>query len=252
MLNLELTPLTRLTEAFDAELNLMADREREAALEAKYLARLQEAIVRRDNTLKGILGIDALLAIATAGKTVSIPGLGISMADIPALVEVLIGLASIALYICSQSFMNSLCYAQLHHVFSNRTAKRYGIDPDFLELADITSEPTLKMLSAKLNIWGPDWHIPTRRFVGAARLYEIGNSLFFLMLPILHCMLVSQAVIRVIATSDIGAVHLVFFGWVIVAHLMALFVWIVPMLGFRFTIQTPTTDGDERLPKKLD
>lgn len=160
------------------------------------------------------------------------------MADIPALMEVLIGMVSIAAYICSQSFTNWLCYSQIHFGFSNRIARRYGIDPDLLELAEIASEPTLKMMSAKLNIWGVDWHTPTKRFQIVAKVYQMGNSVFFIMLPILHCLLMTQAIIRVITFSSIGVIHIVFFAWVIVAHMMAIFVWMVPMVGFTFTIES--------------
>jgi hypothetical protein len=249
MLKLKLTPLTRLTMAFDAELNLMAAPQKEEVLASKYLERVHDATVRRDSTLKGIFILDALLAIATSGKNVSIPGVGISMADVPALMEVLIGMVSIAAYICSQSFMNCLCYSQIHQVFSNRIAKRYEVDPDMLELAAITSEPTLKMLRAKLNIWGPDWHTPTKPFRLVAKLYDIGNNLFFLMLPLLHCLLMFHAVMRVVSTSDIGVTHVVFFAWVTVAHMLALLVWVVPMLGFTFTIESTSTDITNRVPE---
>lgn len=235
MPHLKLTPLTRLTLAIERELSIMADPHREAALAEQYLARVQEATARRDSALKGLLVLDALLAIAASGRNVDIPGIGISMADIPALMEVLLGLVSFAVYIGSHSFMNWLCYSQIHHVFSNRIAKQHGVDPDLIDMAENLSEPTLKMLRTKMNIWGADWHVPGRQFATATRLYEYSNAMFFLMLPVLHLMLLAHAITRSLSTSETGITSVFFLSWVFLAHLLAVFVWVVPMAAFTFS-----------------
>jgi hypothetical protein len=244
MLKRKLNPLTRLTMAFDSELTLMDDPLKEAALADKYLARVQETSARRDNTLKGLVVLNAFLAIASSGKSVNIPGVGISMSDIPALMEVLIGLVSVAFYLSAHSFMTWLCYSQIHHVFAQRIARKKGIDPDLFSFADTSSEPALKMLRPDLNIWGADWYTAGKGFKVTAKFYEICNTLFFLMLPVLHCMLLAHAVMRVISASEVGTTHIVFFGWVALAHLLAVFVWVVPNVVFTFILgETPMKEA---------
>jgi hypothetical protein len=220
--------------AFDAELTLLADPVKEAELANKYLARTQETSARRDSTLKGLLVLNAFLAIASSGKSVNIPGVGISMSDIPALMEVLIGLVSAAFYLSAHSFTTWLCYSQIHYVFTERIARKKELDPDLYSFAETSSEPTLKMLSPELNIWGPDWYTAGKGFKVTAKLYEICNNLFFLMLPVLHCMLLVHAIVRVISAAEVGITHIVFFAWVALTHLLAFFVWIAPNVVFTF------------------
>ncbi len=234
MAELKLTPLTRLAFAIENELSLLQDPAKESVLAEKYLARTLEAASRRDSVIKGLLFLDALLAMAVSGKNVQIPGVGISMADIPALVEVLLGLVSFAAYIGSHAFMNWLCYSQIHSVFSNRIARERQLDPDLFELSDTLSEPTLKMLRPKANIWGRDWRDPGKTFSVLTRAYGLGNGLLFLMLPVLHLMLVSQAVIRTVSTTEVSMTGGFFLAWVLIAHILALFVWVTPMIEFTF------------------
>ncbi|MCS4240926.1 hypothetical protein M2418_000428 [Rhizobium sp. BIGb0125] len=223
--------------AFDAELTLMADPVKEAELADKYLARAQEASARRDSTLKALVVLNTFLAIASSGKSVNIPGVGISMSDIPALMEVLIGLVSAAFYLSAHSFTTWLCYSQIHYVFIERVARKKELDPDLYSFAETSSEPTLKMLGPELNIWGPDWYAAGKGFKVTAKLYDICNNLFFLMLPVLHCMLLVHAIMRVISTAEVGVTHIVFFAWVVLTHLLAVFVWVIPHVVFTFILE---------------
>jgi len=231
---IKMTPLTRLMEAFNSELNLAKDEKLESELASKYLLRLNEAHQRRDATLKGLVIIDALLAVAVSGRNIAIPGTSINMLDIPALIEVLVGLASASVYIFTFSFATWLCYSQLYFVFNNRLAKKYELDPDLINFAETASEPTLKMFRTKLNIWGIDWNQPNGMFKVLMYAHAIANNFFFLVAPLLHVGLIIVAVRQIIQHSGFDFIHTVFFFWVLLAHVLAIFTWIIPSVPFSF------------------
>ncbi len=248
----KLTPLTRLTMAFEAELNLMEDPEREKDLAGKYLARLSDAAQRRDSTLKGLVILDGLLAVAASGRNITIPGVNLSMADIPAVLEVLTGMASGTAYICAFSFITWLCYSQIHFTFCNRVARQSQIDPDLLAFAETTSEPTLKMFRRQLNIWGDDWHTSTGVFNGLVACFGVANNLFFLMAPLLHGALMYYALRQIVERSGFDAIHLVFYAWVILAHVVALFMWLAPSISFAFKIGPPSAGAKGTTPVQVE
>lgn len=235
-MNLQMTPLSRLTMALEAELELAKDPLMEAALAAKYLERVNETTTRRDAILKSLVVFDGLLAIAASGRSITVPGINVSMADIPAILEVLIGITSAAVYFSAHSFMNWLCYSQIYFVFSKRTAARHRLDPDLISFAHVVSEPALKMFSSKLNVWGEDWHKSGNTFSGIASAYRISNGIFFMMAPLLHLTLIYYAISRVVEIQDFDFIHVIFYAWVILAHVMAIFTWVTPSVPFSFRI----------------
>ncbi|NEH81307.1 hypothetical protein [Rhizobium ruizarguesonis] len=238
-----MTPLTRLTMALEAELELAKDPQMEADLAAKYLERVNETAQRRDATLKSLVVFDGLLAIAASGRNITVPGINISMADIPAILEGLIGITSASVYIFSFSFTTWLCYSQIHFVFSKRIAARHNLDPDLISFAQTASEPTLKMFRSKLNIWGEDWHRSGNAFSGMVAAYSISNNIFFIMAPLLHLSLMYYAASRMIKLQDFDFIHIVFYAWVVLAHVLAIFTWVVPSVPFSFQMDVESSQS---------
>lgn len=240
MPSLKFTPLTRLVLALDAELDLANDPEFEAELADKYAARLAEATQERDATLKGVVTLDALLALASSGHNIVIPGIGVNMGDIPALLEILVGLASASACITAISFASWLCYSQLFFVFNNRKARKYNIDPDFINFAETPTKLTVKIFRSKLNFWGSDWHESGRVFEGYTSLYSIAANSFLLGAPLLHFGLIVVGASKIAERSGFDVMHVVFFLWVLIAHLIAVLTWVLPSLGFTFALSSNT------------
>lgn len=230
------TPLTRLTDAFEKELDLAKDERLESTLAKQYLLRLGESQAKRDATFKAFFFIDVILSVAITGKNTVIPGTTLSTADFPALIEIILGVSSICAYMASFTFCAWLCYSQVEFVFVKRKALKKGIDPDLIAFSEILSEPTLKMLRKKFNIWGVDWITPSRPFSAVAITYSAANALFFLVIPVVHFALVYAAMKQLVITRDFSLIYGVYYFWVIMSNFLALFIWFVPHIWFSFTL----------------
>ncbi|WP_416065330.1 hypothetical protein ACK9YZ_00695 [Rhizobium sp. ZK1] len=132
----------------------------------KYLGMHRQALSRQDATLKTLVLADAGLAMLLFGKNIAIPGTTIGIQDIPAAIQVLTALASLAFFTLSQSFLNAQLYLAIVEQFAIRRAKVKGIDPDFLVAADSLSELYLKVFRRKMNVWGVDFFEPSKSYIG--------------------------------------------------------------------------------------
>lgn len=235
---LKLTPLTRLTSAFEADLENANDEKLESQLATQYLKRLAESQAKRDRTFKSLFTIDVILSIVIRGKDFVIPGTSISTGDLPALMEILLGLSSVAAYMASYTFCAWLCYSQIHYVFIRRKALKKKIDPDLIAFSEILSEPNLKMFSSKLNIWGEDWAVPQRPFSVIAQAYASANILFFLVIPAAQYALTYIALKQIIISSGFNIVHISFYSWVVLSNILTLFMLFVPHKLFSFAVKT--------------
>lgn len=238
-----LTPVTRLSWAFGRELTLLNNPAEEAALAEKYLIRLSEAAARRDASLRSLVAIDVVLAMVLSGKHLTVPILNLQTSDIPALLEVVVALASAAAYFFCFSFATWLCYSQMAFVFVKRRAEKSKIDPDLLSFGDAPSEPTLKIFRGKLNLWGLDWYEAGRSFRLLSALYGLVNSLFFLAAPLLHASMIWTGGRAIYSQAGFTFLHSIFYVWILVANLAALLTWLVPSVSFRFEIKK---DGNPR------
>lgn len=231
------TPLTRLTDAFEKELNLAKDEKFESNLAKQYLLRLEDSQVKRDAIVKALFLADMILAVAITGKNTVIPGTSLSTADFPALMEIVLGLSSICTYMASFAFCTWLCYSQMEFVFVKRKALKKGLDPDLIAFSEILSEPSLKMFRKKFNIWGVDWLTPNKPFSAVTYVFSISNGLFFLVFPVIHFSLLYLAMKQIIITRDFNFIYIVFYFWVTISNLMAVFIWFLPHIWFSFTLE---------------
>lgn len=168
---IRLTPITRLMMTLDIEMSLdkgqavFSDERR-----LKYQVMHAEALRRRENLLRSLVFLDAASMLLLYGKSVTIPGLGVNLLDIPAGLEVATVLAALAFMFLALAFFNEQAYQAIVNKFGERHARPSAIDPDFVNAGENFFEFYLKLYRGKMNIWGEDFYrpgLPYRVFFGA-------------------------------------------------------------------------------------
>lgn len=178
-----------LSQCPNVRMRMTIDREMELDPEGKifspqlyqaYLAQHKIALQKQDGILRSIVLVDGILALFIGGQSIIVPGINLSLKDIPAAQEIMAVLSSFAFMMLCLTFANAQLYEAITQAFSKRAASKLGVDPDFLSAADTYTELFLKVFRTKMNIWGPDFYVPTRSF----RLYYglltflVGLSIF--------------------------------------------------------------------------
>jgi hypothetical protein len=157
---LKLTPITRLSMSFDHELDLDKANLFNEKVYENYISILKLSDKQRDDGLKFVFMVDALIAILLTGNKLSIPWVGVSITNLPAVLEIATLFASVAFFFTAMFFTNAVCYAQVVDQFKIRAARTNAIDPDFLAAADKLFHFPLKIFRSKMNIWGVDFYSP--------------------------------------------------------------------------------------------
>lgn len=181
-----LSPLARLYLTLDHELQLdetfRVDNQRYKTLLEMF--KLSEQ--KRDNLLRSFLLLDAVAAILLFGKSINIPGLGISLNDIPAAREIVIFFSSLAFQFAATSFLNWNGYAAMIDTINLHRSRRTGIDPDWLSAGDKFMEFAAKLYRPRMKIYGPDVLLPGRGYRIVARLVSGLTLMTMLTLLLLH------------------------------------------------------------------
>ena len=57
---------------------------------------------------------------------------------------------------------------------------------------------------------------------------------------------------QIVERSGFDAIHVVFYAWVILAHVVAVFTWFVPSIPFAFKIGTPSAGANGAIPTQAE
>lgn len=154
---------------------------------------------QRNGLIKGVLIWDAIALLLLYGKTVTLPGLGVSLAEIPAAREVAIFIGSFSFLFCMIAILNTSAYENL--IDTVNRFRNLAIDPDFLSAADRPIGFVHKMLRGKMNIHGVDFLIPSRASNNFAKVTNFLVLTSVISILLLHLLI---AILCAIATFHDG------------------------------------------------
>lgn len=234
---LRLSPIVRLMMTLDLEME--RDRERVIFSEerhAKFQNMHSVAIGKRDQLFKGAAILDASILLLLYGRSFTVPGLGISLIDIPAGLEISTILASLAFMLASLAFLNEQAYLAIVNKFGERLAKPVGIDPDFVNASEGYFEFFLKLYRARMNLWGPDHFVPGRGLRWFFGFLSLGLQLSLIVLFALHLMAVGGACIALWQSQSEYYISQAVAGLAVVSNAVGLLVIVSMNVGFKFIV----------------
>lgn len=231
------SPLYRLTASYEEDLIEADDPELEESLAKKLSDRLKEAEAKRDAGFKSLISIDSILAIVLSGRDFSIPAVGVSTKDIPALLEVLVSIASVSVCLVALSFTTWLCYSQLLFTVLVRSGTKKNVKSSLVTFADQFSELGIYLFSTELGRFQNQLFEPTRGFRVFAAAYELSSRVLFFLIPIIHSLLIIYALMAIVEKAGFTPLHSLLYIAVICGHLLAVLFWIAPTVKFNFMIR---------------
>ncbi|MCM2434144.1 hypothetical protein [Agrobacterium rosae] len=240
------SPLYRLEATYMDDLARSSDKIDDTLAES-LRDRLSEAEAKRDNNLKSLIVIDAILSIALSGKGFTIPVVNLSTAELPAIMEILVGLASLSICICSLSFTTWLTYSTLLTAVLNKGAKAQNMNGGLLRDAFNYNEVGLRLFQHHLALGGDELLEPQRTFRWVVRVYEIATSILFALIPIMHILLVAYGLVAIYESSGVSVLHSLLFVAVFIGHLLAILFWFVPMREFKFFLLLRKKSPDDAI-----
>ncbi len=196
-----LSPLVRLKKSFDAELNLDENGVFNRETYESYLQMQQKSEVKQGQLLSSVFAIDAILFLLLNGQNWSIPGLGVEIASIPAILEILLFLSAMCFYFVCGTFITNQCYIGVIDQFGNRIVNSDRMDPDFFNASRKYFEFFLKLYSPKLNTWGVDFYQHKTAFAVFCAFVNLMTLLTILTLPLAHIFLTWAASANVVETD---------------------------------------------------
>lgn len=237
------SPLFRLTETYEDDLNRISSPELESQLAVQLRDRLAEATVKRDQIVKSLFIIDALLAVALSGQNFVIPAIGLSTSAFPALLEILVGLASFAVCFAAMGFTTWLCYSQLLWAVIRRTAKSADLHGGILVDSDHFNELGVRLFQHQIAIGGEELFKPLGGFKALILVYEILTKVLFGLLPVMHLLLVGYGIAAIVERSGFTPLHSLLYISVMAGHLLAIIFWFAPNKEFAFLLRPEGSDG---------
>lgn len=174
--SLRMSPIMRVSMTFDSEMDLdsfgIFNKDRFASF--VRMQALSEQ--KRDGFMGRFVILDLVLLLFVFGKPLEIPGINISLSDIPAGLEIATVLSSIFFFLFALSFWTWHAYTAIVDQFGIRLGRYTGIDPDFITSSEKYSELWLKMVRKKFNIWGDDFFVAGsfyRRFFAVQEFFLV-------------------------------------------------------------------------------
>ncbi|MFE0015271.1 hypothetical protein ACFWXH_10530 [Mesorhizobium sp. NPDC059054] len=233
-----LSPLTRLMMTLDEEMAL--DRQRvvfDGQRREMYLNMYSLAVGKRDQLLKSVALLDTVLLLLLYGKSITVPGLGITLLDIPAGLEIVTVLASLTFMFLGLAFLNEQAYLAIANKFGQHLAKAPGVDPDFVNASEKPFEFVLKLYGRKMNIGGPDFFVPGlayRLFFGSILL-----ALQFSMIAVilLHFLAIGAACTTLWSTPSAYYFSQVAAVFALTSNVVGFLIVTSMNIGFSFTFE---------------
>lgn len=163
-IKIKLSPLSRLYFTLHHEMVLGGALFSEPARYARFVKMCELAERKRDLLLRNMFLFDALVLLILFGKPITVPGLNITLADIPAGREVVTFLASLTFQFAAIAYVNWQGYAAILNVINTFNLQGTGVDSEFITAADKFSEFAVKLYRSKMNILGNDVAFPGRLY----------------------------------------------------------------------------------------
>jgi hypothetical protein len=234
---IRLSPITRLTmtlsHEMDADCNGAIFNDERFQ---KYLGMYSIAVRRRDNMLKSLVLLDGITLILLFGKTLTIPGIGLNLAEIPAALEMVTTTGAICFLFLSMAFVNEQTYVAILNRFNNRRALASAVDPDFVAASESYFEFVIKLYRKKFNIFGFDFYEPGsgyRWFFGS--LYAALNLILIVIL-LFHLLTVAIAIKTMVAVSTQAVLSYTAISIILLATICGLLMSGTMLKSFDFTI----------------
>ena len=184
-----LSPIVRLRQTFDIELNLDKGNVLGRETYEKYL---------------GLFIMDAALFLIMSGQNWSVPGFGVEVSSIPAVQEILLFATALSFFFLCGYFVTNQCYIAIIDQYGNRIVNSDLVDPDFFNASRKHFDFFLKLFRPKLNIWGIDFYQHGRAFAIFSWIITTITILVVLTLPAAHLLLTWTATERILQ-SDLGS-----------------------------------------------
>lgn len=241
---IRLTPLVRLAMTTNAEMRLDKMGIFSDDLKSKYIERLESSEQIRDNTFRSFFTIEALLLFVLTGTNLVLPFFGVKTSDIPAILEMLTILASLAAIFVVISSVNFDAYHAILRQFGNRAAATTDIDPDFVIAADSQTQLFLKILRAKFNYSGKDIYISSRGFELFSGIVYFLIYIMLILFPILHFSLIYLSIKSTYEKYEFGFIIGMYVFTIVLCNLLALLIFVGSYKQFEFLIY----DGNAPMP----
>lgn len=163
---LKLSPLSRLYFTLEYDLRKSAkvfDERRFDRLVSKH----NEMVEQRNNLFRNTLICDVVVVLLLFGKSITVPGFGVSLADIPAAREAATIASGLAFQFAMYAFLNWLGYVAIIETINRH--RNEAVDHDIVSAAEKNIEFIEKLYRSKMNTYGPDYVIPGKSFVVVSR-----------------------------------------------------------------------------------
>lgn len=198
---IKLSPINRLTNSFDLEMNLDKVGLFNIDTYDSFIKMYHNSEVRRDKIVRSVLIFDALAFLVLNGGNLMVPGLGLELAKIPAVLEILVFTSSISFFFFCVAFVNTQCYAGIVDQIGIRLSSHQNIDPDFINASKKHYDFFLKVFRPKLNIWGVDFFESRKPFAAFSVLLYSTVLLVLMALPLTHLWVLTEAVVIVLSAE---------------------------------------------------
>lgn len=234
---IRLSPMTRLTMTLDHEMDV--DRNGAIFNEdrfQKYREMYGTSVARRDSILKSLLVLDGVILLLLFGKTLTIPGLGLNLLEIPAALEIASVIGSICFLFLSMAFVNEQAYLAILNQFNTRRALSQAIDPDFVAASETYFEFVIKLYRTKFNIFGWDFYKPGRGFRWFFGFLFAALNLILFIILLFHLLIVGTAIKTMLSVSTQPLLSYAAIAIIFLATACALLIGATMLKSFDFEI----------------
>ena len=243
---IRLSPLSRLYFTLDREVALGRDIFSEPARYERFLKMHELAERKRDLIIRNMLALDSIVLLLIFGKAFTIPGLNVSINDIPAAREVVTFAASLTFQFAALAFLNWHGYAAIVDTINIHKFNGSGVDPEFVAASDRFLEFFVKLYRPKMNIRGIDFAEPSKQYMIMARIVN-----FLLMTSVASFLLLHLTVVFVSGRESINSLPsslllYVYLAFLVFVNLGGLLIWTTTTRDFEFTV----TDHTEANPPR--
>jgi hypothetical protein len=233
---LRLTPIARLTMSLDQEMDLDKAGLFSEFRYGRYVEMYTIAERKRDGLMRSLLLLDALLALLLFGQSVNVPGIGLSIGEIPAIIEVITLFTTLTFFFNALAFLNVQAYGRIIDQFHIRKAGKGYIDPDFLSASDKYFEFVVKIYRKKFNICGIDLLIPGKNFRILSWIFGISVFVSLLVILVLHAFLIYKSIFDTITRDAFGLLVFSYSLCVVSLNFSAILMLLTMFVPFKFAI----------------
>ena len=198
---------------------------------------------KRDLLIRNMLILDALVLLLLFGKSITIPGLNVSINDIPAAREVITFFASLTFQFAALAFLNWHGYAAIIDIINVHKFRDSAVDSDFLSSADKFMEFFVKLYRARMNFRGIDFAKPGKLFTITGRVVTFMLMTSVASFLLLHLTVVFISARESVATMTSGFLLYIYILFLFFVNVCGLMIWVTTNREFHFTIALPIPEA---------